>query len=367
MPVPTVGVVTAQPQTIPLTKNLVGRLSAYRSANVLARVAGVLLKRDYKEGSEVKAGQPLFEIDPAPFKAQLANAEGQLAEAQAAATNAVFNARQAQSLAPKGYISKTDLQNALATERTTAAAVKAARANVETARINLGYTNVTSPIAGRAGEQQVTEGALVGQGTATLLTTIDQIDPLYVNFTLSVAEMDELRAAQHAGSVTLSQPDKATVKVSLPNGTPYPEPGAVDFSSPSVDPATGSVNLRAVLPNPQFTLLPGSFVNLSLDLGDRHGAFLIPQAAVQRDVTGTYVLIVGKDGKVVRKQVTTEGTHGVDWIVTAGVAAGDQVIVSGIQSVQVGGPAKAEAWQPPKAPPAATGAAAAAAKAADGE
>lgn len=346
---PTVGVVTVQPQTVPLTKAFVGRLSAYRSANVVARVAGVLLKRDYKEGSEVKAGQALFQIDPAPFKAELAQATAQLAQAEAAATNARFNARQAQALAPKGYVSKTDLNNALATERTTAAAVQAARANVETARINLGYTNVVSPIAGRAGEQQVTEGALVGQGSATLLTTVDQIDPLYVNFTMSVNELDELRAAQHAGSVSLTAPGKTTINVSLPNGTPYAQPGVVDFSSPSVDPATGSVNLRAVLPNPGFTLLPGSYVNLKVNLGAQHDTYLVPQAAVQRDVTGTYVLIVDAAGKVDHRNVTTAGTHGNDWIITHGLTAGTKVIVSGIQAVQLGKPAKTEAWQPPAA------------------
>jgi membrane fusion protein (multidrug efflux system) len=366
-PTPTVGVITVAPANVPLTKNLVGRLSAFRSANVVARVAGVLLKRDYKEGSEVKAGQLLFQIDPAPFKAQLAAAEGQLAQAQAAATNAQFNARQAQALAPKGYVSKTDLENALATERTTAAAAQAARANVESARINLGYTNVVSPIAGRAGEQQVTEGALVGQGSATLLTTVDQLDPLYVNFTLSMAELDELRQAQQAGGVTLSQPDQATVRISLPDGTPYPEPGTVDFSSPSVDAATGSVNLRAIVPNAAFTLLPGAYVTLQLNLGVRHHVFLVPQAALQHDITGPYLLVVAKDGKVARHDVTTDGDHGLDAMITTGLADGDQVIVSGVQAVQVGGPAKTEAWQPPAPPPAASGAAAAAASAADGK
>ncbi|HEU0276559.1 MAG TPA: efflux RND transporter periplasmic adaptor subunit [Rhodanobacteraceae bacterium] len=365
---PTVGVVSVNASTVPLTKNLVGRLSAFRSANVLARVAGVLLKRDYKEGSEVKAGQLLFQIDPAPFKAALANAQGQLAQAQAAYTNAQFNAKQAQALAPKGYISKTALENALATERTTAAAVQAARANVETARINLGYTTVTSPIAGRAGEQLVTEGALVGQGTATPLTTVDQLNPLYVNFTISMTELDELRQAQQAGGVTLSQPNQATVKISLPDGTPYPELGTVDFSSPSVDAATGSVNLRAVVPNPQFSLLPGAYVTLQLNLGERHHVYLVPQAAVQTDIAGTYVLIVGKDGKVTHDPVTTSGTSGVDWVVTSGLRDGDRVIVSGIQVVQVGQPAKATPWQPPAAAgTSAGGAATASASTADAE
>lgn len=343
---PEVGVVTLQPQTIPLTRNFVGRLSAYRSADVRARVAGVLLKRDYTEGSEVKAGQLLFQIDPAPLKAALANAEAGLAQAEAAYTNANVNAQRARSLAPKGYISKTDLDNAEATARTTRAQVQAARAQVQTARINLGYASVTAPIAGRAGEQQVTEGALVGNGSDTLLTTVDQIDPLYVNFTISVGELDQLRQAQQGGSVQLRQISKATVKVTLQNGTAYPETGSVDFSSVNVNPATGAVDLRALLPNPAHTLLPGTFVTLAVGLGERHHAYLVPQAAVQRDTAGTYVFAVGKDGKVTRKDVTTAGTHGVDWVVSSGLAAGDQVVVSGIQVVHAGGMAKAVPWQP---------------------
>lgn len=350
-PAPEVGVVTLQPQTVPLTRDFVGRLSAYRSADVRARVAGVLLKRDYKEGSEVKAGQPLFQIDPAPLKATLANAEAGLAQAEAAYTNARVNAERAQSLAPKGYISKTDLDNALATARTTRAQVQAARAQVQTARINLGYASVTAPIAGRAGEQQVTEGALVGNGSDTLLTTVDQIDPLYVNFTISVGELDQLRQAQQGGSVQLRQMNKATVKVTLQNGGVYPETGSVDFSSVNVNPATGAVNLRALLPNPEHSLLPGTFVTLDVGLGERHNAFLVPQPAVQRDAAGTYVFVVGKDGKVTRKGVTTAGTHGVDWIVTRGLAAGDQVVVSGIQVVHAGGMAKAVPWQPSASTP----------------
>lgn len=346
-PPPEVGVITVQPRTVPLTRNLVGRLSPFRSADVRARVAGVVLKRDYKEGSEVKAGQLLFEIDPAPLKAALANAQAQLAQAQATYANDRFNAEQARKLAPKGYISRTDLGNALAAERTARAAVQGAKAMVETAKINLGYASVTSPIAGRAGEAQVTEGALVGQGTDTLLTTVDQIDPLYVNFTISISELNDLRQTAHSGGIQLSGPGKTTIKVSLPDGTPYPETGTVDFSAPTVDPATGSVNLRAVLPNPRFILLPGSYVNLQVTLGERHDSFLIPQEAVQRDTSGTYVLTVGKDGKVAREDVKTAGMHGLDWVVTSGLAAGDQVIVSGVPAAQIGKPVRTEAWQPP--------------------
>jgi len=342
-----VGTITAAPRDVPLAKNFVGRLAAFRTADINARVAGVLLKRTYKEGSEVKAGQLLFEIDPAPLKAALDNALASLAQAQATYTNARVNAQRSRELAPKGYISQSDLDSALAAERTAKAAVQAAQANVATARINLGYASVTSPIDGRAGEQQVTEGALVGQGNDTLLTTVDQIDPLYVNFTISVGELDDLRELQKSGGVNLSALDKTMVKVALPNGTPYPEPGALDFSSVNVNPSTGAINMRALLPNPQHTLLPGSYVTLKVDMGERHDAFLIPQPAVQSDINGNYVLIVGKGGKVAHRDVTTSGTSGLDWVVTSGLTAGDQVIVSGIQMVQVGAPAKATPWQPP--------------------
>ncbi|MGH8278548.1 MAG: efflux RND transporter periplasmic adaptor subunit [Gammaproteobacteria bacterium] len=345
-PPPEVGVVMPQPQNVPLISNFVGRLSAYRTANVSARVEGVLLKRTYKEGTEVKAGQLLFQIDPAPFKAALDSALGQLAEAQAAYANAKVQAQQSIALAPKGYVSQTDLDTALATERTDAAAVQVAEANVETARINLGYANVTSPIAGRAGEQQVTEGALVGNGSATLLTTVDQINPLYVNFTVSVGQLDELQRAAHVGDVTLANHNEISARVSLPDGSVYPEPGTLDFTSVNVNAATGAVNMRALLPNSKFRLLPGSYVTLQLAMGERHRVFLVPQAAVQRDIEGTFVLVVGKDGKVARHNVVTNGTHGVDWVITSGLAAGEQVIVSGIQQVIPGGSAKAEPWQP---------------------
>ena len=357
MPPPEVGVITLQPQNAPLTKDLVGRLSAFRSADVRARVPGVLVKRTYEEGTDVKQGQLLFQIDPAPLKAALGASQASLAQAQASYTNAKVNAQRARELAPKGYVSKSDLDNALAAERSAAAAVQQARANVQSAQINLGYADVRSPIDGRAGQQQVTEGALVGQGEATLLTTVDQIDPLYVNFTMSVAELEQLRQAQGQGNVSLAGKASSSVRVTLPDGSTYPEPGTVDFSSTTVDPATGAVKLRARIPNPQHTLLPGMYVTLEASLGQRHNVFLVPQAAVLRDTVGAYVYAMGADGKVVRHDVVTSAMSGGNWIVTSGLNAGDKVIVSGVQNVKEGAPAKASPWQPPtvagKAPAAA--------------
>ncbi|CAM5182932.1 Multidrug efflux system membrane fusion protein OS=Castellaniella defragrans OX=75697 GN=HNR28_001630 PE=3 SV=1 [Castellaniella defragrans] len=357
-PPPQVGVVTAQAQSVPLIKDLVGRLSAFRSADVNARVPGVLLKRAYVEGSEVKKGQLLFEIDPAPLKAALASASAQLAKDQAilgqARTDYARYQRlhQQKSIAEQTYIDQKFLV------QQDEATVKVDQASVQTARINLGYAYVTSPIDGRAGQQQVTEGALVGQGAATLLTTVSQLDPLYVNFTMGVNDLSALQTAAAQGDIQLTEPNKTEVRVTLPDGTPYAEPGTVDFSAPTVDPSTGSVTLRALLPNPKFRLLPGTYVTLRLVMGERHNAFLVPQPAVQRDITGTYVMVVGKDGKVSHRNVTTDGTHGVDWVVTSGLEAGDQIIVSGLQIVQIGTQVKTEPWQPPATTAKAAGAAA---------
>ncbi len=344
MPPPDVGVITARPQSLPLTRDLVGRLSAYRSADVRARVDGVVLKRNYEEGADVERGQLLFQIDPAPLKAALAAAQASLAQAQATYVNDKVSAQRARELAPKGYVSKANLDNALAAERSSAAAVQVARANVETARIKLGYANVTAPIAGRAGQQQVTEGALVSIDAATLLAVVEQIDPLYVNFTLSVDALEQMRRAQRSGNITLAEHDKASVRITLPDGTRYAEPGTVDFSAVTVNPATGSVNLRATVPNPDHSLLPGMYVTLKANLGQQHKVFLIPQQAVQRDTAGAYVMIVGADNKIVRKGVATTDMSGGDWVVSSGLKDGDRVVVSGIQNVKEGEPAKPSPW-----------------------
>lgn len=345
-PPPEVGVVDAKPQTLPLQRELVGRLSPFRSADVRARVAGVLQKRVYEEGSNVKEGQVLFLIDPAPLRASLASAEGALASARANYANARATASRARTLAPQKYVSQSDLDNAVAAERSGAAAVQQAEAAVANARISLGYARVTSPISGLAGKQQVTEGALVGQGEATLLTTVDQIDPLYVNFSMTADELSALRAAQDKGALALAGDGKTTVQVHLRDGTAYAHEGTLDFSATSVDPATGTVSLRALLPNPDHILLPGSFVSFNANLGERNNAFLLPQQAVQRDAKGGYVLVVGKDGNVVRKDVVLDSQQGGNWLISSGLAAGDQVIVSGIQKVKDGAPAKATPWKP---------------------
>lgn len=330
-----VTVTVVHSRQVPLTRSYTGRLSAYREANVLARVPGVLLRRLYKEGMAVRAGQPLFQIDPAPYRAALDGALAALAQARANATNAHVTAQRDRALIETHLVSQAQLDTDEAAERSTAAAVKQAEANVETARINLGYTDVVSPIAGIAGEQQVTEGALVGEGTPTLLTTVDQIDPIYVNFDEPATQQEQLAAQQQAGLVSMTGA-AGKVRITLPNGMAYGGIGQLDFHSATVDPSTGAIALRGIVPNPGHTLLPGMFVNVRLTVGAIQHAFLVPQAALQRDSAGSAYVLTVSDGKVARKPVRTEGTYRNDWIVSSGLADGDRVIIAGIQDARVG-------------------------------
>src|SRR5271156_6366063 len=347
---PKVGTVTAEQQTIPLTRDLVGRLSAYYSANVVARVSGVLVKRTYKEGDEVREGQLLFEIDPSYYTAALNSSLAVLAEDQATYINNRVTAERDHKLLPVGSVSQQTVDDADAAERSAAAKIRADQAAVATARINLGSPRVPSPISGTASQQQVTQGALVGSATSdtgsggTLLTTVARIDPLYVNFTISAADLLTLRQAQN---VALAHQIDTKVQITLPNGSRYGESGALDFSDVAANPTTGAVNLRALVPNPKHELLPGMYVTLRITLGQQSHVYLIPQQAVQRDTVGAYAMVVGPDDKVLRKNVTTGESYGNDWIVTDGLESGDQVIVAGLQGAREGGQAKAVPWQPP--------------------
>jgi membrane fusion protein, multidrug efflux system len=349
-PPPQVGVIEAQPRNVPLTRGFVGRLSAYYSANVTARVSGVLVKRLYTEGDEVKAGQVLFEIDPTYYQTVLNNDLATLAQDQASYVNARVTAERNHKLLPIGSVSQQTVDDADAAERSAAAKVKADQAAVAGARVSLGYTKVTSPITGVAGQQQVTAGAVVGNSTTdagaggTLLATVEQVDPLYVNFTISAADLITLREAQNKGNIALASKNKTSVQIVLPNGTTYDQLGTVDFSDLAVNATTGAVSLRAVMPNPRRELLPGLYVSLNVDLGQRNDVFLVPQQAIQRDTVGPYAMVMGSDGKVARKDVDTNDSYRDEWIVTGGLAAGDRVIVSGLQGVHEGAMAKATPW-----------------------
>jgi membrane fusion protein, multidrug efflux system len=333
---PEVAVVTATAQVLPLTRDLVGRVAPVRSADVRARVPGILLKRLYREGAEVRAGEVLFQIDPKPYQAALDAALASLAQAQATATNAAVNARRTRDLLASGLVSRADVDNNNATERSSLALVKQAQANVETARINLGYATVTAPIAGRSGQQHVTEGALVGQSDATLLTTIDQIDRLYVNFDRPADEILKLRAAQARGDVTLFEGDRATLQVILPDGTPYLPLGTVDFGDVTVDPSNAALAFRGIIANPQRQLLPGMFVTVHVTLGTQNRAYLVPQAIVRRDGNGAFVELAGPDDKVEQRHIQADVMSGGNWLVTGGLHDGDRIIASSVDKVHAG-------------------------------
>jgi membrane fusion protein, multidrug efflux system len=357
-----VSVMTVEPQSVPLVRAFVGRLSPYLSANVTARVSGVLLKRAYTEGSQVHAGQLLFQIDPAVYQAQLDNDVALLAEDQATYINDRVTAERNRKLLPVGSVSQQTVDNSDAAERSAEAKVKADEAVVKSAKVQLDYTRVTSPISGIAGQQQATVGAVVGTSTSdtggngTLLTTVQQIDPIYANFTISSADLASLEQAKANGSVALSQQNLIKVQIALPNHTPYGTAGTLDFSDVTVNPATGAVNLRALVPNAQRRLLPGMYVSLLVNFGTQNNVFLVPQTVVQRDTVGAFVLVVGADSKVARKDVVANDAQGSDWIVTKGLASGDQVIVTGLQRVHEKDTVQVVAAPPAGAPAAPTAA-----------
>jgi membrane fusion protein (multidrug efflux system) len=354
-PPPQVTVIKVHSQSAPLERQFAGRLSAFYSANVTARVSGVLLRRTYTEGSQVRTGQLLFEIDPAFYRAQLDNDLALLAQDQATYINDRITAARNRKLLPVGSVSQQTVDNSDAAERSAAAKVKADQAAVESAKIALNYTRVTSPISGIAGQQQATAGAVVGTSTSdtgnngTLLTTVQQIDRMYVNFTISSSDLATLQEAQSNGSVELQQQKQTQVRIGLPNHTQYGTAGTLDFSDVSVNAATGAINMRALVVNSQRRLLPGMYVTLIVDFGRQNNVFLVPQQALQRDTVGAYVFVVGADGKVARKDVEAHDSQGNDWIVTHGLADGDEIIVTGVQMAKEGAPVKTSAWQPPAA------------------
>lgn len=362
--VPEVGVVTLQPQNVTLTTDLPGRTSPYRVADVRARVDGIVLKRDFTEGGDVKAGQRLYKIDPATYQAAYENAKATLAKAVANQASTKLLADRYKQLVAAEAVSKQDYDNAVAAALQADADVQAGKAAVDTARINLGYTDVPAPISGRTGLSQVTEGAYVQAGAATLMTTVQQIDPMYVDVTQSAADGLRLRRALADGKLQSAGKNAAAVSLTLEDGTKYPLEGKLQFSDITVDQTTGSVTVRAIFPNPNRELLPGMFVHATLREGVKEGGLLVPQQGVTRDQKGQpTALIVNKEGKVELRQLVTDRAIGDKWLVSSGLAAGDQVIVAGLQKVRPGAPAKAVPAQLPgaQAPAGASAPAAAAA------
>jgi membrane fusion protein (multidrug efflux system) len=355
-----VGVITAAPGRADLSTELPGRLEAFRVAQVRARAAGILNKRLFTEGSDVKAGQPLFEIDAAPYRATLASAQAQLARAEANLLQAQALADRYAPLAKSQAVSQQEALNAQAAAQQARADVAAGKAAVQTAQINLGYATVSAPIAGRIGRALVTEGALVGQGEATPLAIVQQVDKLYVNFTQPANEVMRLRAALAAGQLQRAAgKEAAQVQVVLEDGSVHAQPGKLLFSDLSVDTATGQITLRAELPNPQGLLLPGLYVRVRLAQAEVADGIWLPQQAVSRSAQGDNVLVVGDDGSVAARPVKLGPPRTGQALVLSGLKPGDKVIVDGLQKTRAGGKARPVPWTPPGAASAATPASAA--------
>jgi membrane fusion protein (multidrug efflux system) len=357
-----VGVITVAPRAIGLSTELPGRLEASRVAQVRARAAGILQKRLFTEGSDVKAGQPLFQIDSAPYRASEASAQAALARAQANLTQATAQAERYKPLLEANAISKQDYINAVAAQKQAEADVATGKASVTTAQINLGYAAVTSPISGRIGRALVTEGALVGQGEATQLAVVQQINPMYVNFTQSTTEVLRLRKAVESGKFKrASGADSASVRIVLEDGSVYPQAGKLLFSDLTVDPTSGQITLRAEVPNPSGILLPGMYVRVRLEQAEANDAIVVPQQAVTRGPTGDSVMVVGADGKVMPRPVKIGNSSGGDWVVLDGLKAGEKVMVDGFQKLRPGATVKPVPWQASASGAAAAGSAPAAA------
>ncbi|EKR6371154.1 multidrug efflux RND transporter periplasmic adaptor subunit AcrA [Salmonella enterica] len=339
---PEVGVVTLKTEPLQITTELPGRTVAYRIAEVRPQASGIILKRNFVEGSDIEAGVSLYQIDPATYQATYDSAKGDLAKAQAAANIAELTVKRYQKLLGTQYISKQEYDQALADAQQATAAVVAAKAAVETARINLAYTKVTSPISGRIGKSSVTEGALVQNGQASALATVQQLDPIYVDVTQS--SNDFLRLKQELANGSLKQENgKAKVDLVTSDGIKFPQSGTLEFSDVTVDQTTGSITLRAIFPNPDHTLLPGMFVRARLQEGTKPTALLVPQQGVTRTPRGdATVLVVGADNKVETRQIVASQAIGDKWLVTDGLKAGDRVVVSGLQKVRPGAQVKVQ-------------------------
>ncbi|WP_175956515.1 efflux RND transporter periplasmic adaptor subunit [Burkholderia sp. BCC0405] len=358
--VPEVGVVTVQPQAVPVFTDLPGRTSAFLVAQVRARVDGIVLRREFTEGTDVKAGQRLYKIDPAPYIAALNSAKATLARAQANLVTQNALVARYKVLVAANAVSKQDYDNAVAAQGQAAADVAAGKAAVDTAQINLGYTDVVSPITGRVGISQVTPGAYVQASQATLMSTVQQLDPVYVDLTQSSLDGLKLRQDVQSGRLKTSGPGAAKVSLILEDGKTYSEQGKLQFSDVTVDQTTGSVTIRAVFPNPGRVLLPGMFVRARIEEGVNENAFLVPQIGVTHDQKGQAIaMVVNASNKVEPRPLKTTGMQGPNWIVEGGLQAGDHVIVQGVEKVRPGATVKTVAAQLAPAADAASGAAAA--------
>nr|WP_300754613.1 efflux RND transporter periplasmic adaptor subunit [Janthinobacterium sp.] len=361
---PQVVVFTVNPAALPMTVDLPGRTNAYQVADVRPQVGGLIQKRLFVEGSDVKAGAALYQIDPATFQAAYNSAKAALSKAKANLLTAGPKAARYKELVAIEGVSRQDYDDAVAAFEQAKADVESATAALETANINLKYSTVTAPISGRTSTSTVTAGALVTAGQADALTTVQQLDPIYVDVTQSSTDLLRLKRQLADGSLKKAGDGQAKVSLLLPDGSKYSEPGKLQFSGVTVDPTTGNVVLRALFPNPKGDLLPGMYVRAQLETGVNDQAITVPQVGVTRNQKGeATAMLLNKEGKVEQRVLVTGGTIGDNWLVTSGLAAGDRVIVEGLQKIKPGAPAVAVPAQAPAAPGAAASAAASAASA----
>jgi membrane fusion protein (multidrug efflux system) len=347
---PQVSIVTLQPSPRPYIRELPGRIAPTRVAEVRARVAGIVLERTFPQGADVKAGDVLYRIDPVKFEVELAAAEAALAKAQAVHDQAELQAKRMEKLISGQATSQAQYEIAVATFRQAQADVAARKADVSRVKLDLDYTSVRSPINGRIGRALVTEGALVGQGEATHMATVQQLDPVYADFTQSAGDLQQLRRDLESGALEQVEPDAAKVRLVLDDGTLYPLPGKLLFSDASVDPGTGQVTLRGEFPNPKGELLPGMYVRVQIQQGTDGDALAVPQQAVQRnDGGGSEVYVVRPDNRAVIKPMRAGRVVDEQWLVLDGLDPGDRVVVEGFQKFEPGDLVNPVPWQPQSA------------------
>lgn len=345
-PAPVVGVVTVHPQTVALTVELPGRLESLRTADVRAQVGGIIQKRLFQEGSYVRAGQPLYQIDSSTYEASLESARAQLATAQATLAKADADLARYKPLVAADAISKQEYDAAVTAKRSAEAGVKAAQAAIKSAGINLNRSRITAPISGFIGQSKVSEGTLLNAGDVTVLATIRQTNPMYVNVTQSASEVMKLRR-QIAEGKLLAADGAIAVGIKFDDGTVYPEKGRLLFADPTVDESTGQITLRAAVPNDQNILMPGLYVRVLMDQVAVDNAFIVPQQAVTRGAKDT-VMIVNAQGGMEPREVTVAQQQGANWIVTSGLKDGDKVVVEGISIAGMTGAKKVtpKEWMP---------------------
>ncbi len=344
-PPPEVGVLTIAPERLAITSELPGRLEPTRISQVRARVPGIVLKKSFKEGADIKAGTVLFQIDPEPFRAVQASAQAALSKAEANLAQANLKVQRYKPLVETNAISRQEFDDALTQQQQANADIATAKANLRTANLNLGYATVTAPISGRIGRALITEGALVGQGEATPMAIIHQIDPIYVTITQPSVEVLRLRQALQSGQLKSAGQAGARVTLVTEDGRVHPQPGRLLFSDLTVDESTGAMSMRAEFPNPERSLLPGMYVRARLEQAINEQAIALPQQAVLRSAAGASVLLVGADGKVASQPVTVDGMQSGKWMISKGLKAGDRVIVEGFQKTRPGGTVKPMPWQ----------------------